>query len=113
MPHERCCEVLRNPCALTLSDEPLTSAVEHGPMQLWMPLPQLCIPLHDLVHAEVREQSARRWQSSIQQLLKHPMKWHLSLSGLGLQQPYSIGPDADKPSQVEFPLLATIPLQHE
>jgi hypothetical protein len=31
MAHEGCSEVLRNPCALTLSDEPLASGVEHGP----------------------------------------------------------------------------------
>ena len=50
MPHERCSEVLRNPCALTLGDEPLAGAVEHGPMQLWMSLPEFCIPLHNPVH---------------------------------------------------------------
>jgi hypothetical protein len=69
-------------------------------VQLWMPHPEFCISLHNLVHCEVGEQPARRWQSRIQQLLKDPMQRHLPLSCLGLQQPYSIGPDANKPSQV-------------
>ena len=30
MPDEGCSEVLRNPCALTLGDEPLAGGVEHG-----------------------------------------------------------------------------------
>ena len=34
MPHGGCSDVLRNPCAFTLGDEPLASRVEHGPMQL-------------------------------------------------------------------------------
>ena len=34
MPNKCRSEVLRNPCALTLCDEPLASAVEHSPMQL-------------------------------------------------------------------------------
>ena len=34
MPDEGGGVVLRNPCALTLSDEPLAGAVEHGAMQL-------------------------------------------------------------------------------
>ena len=113
MPHEGGCEVLRNPCALTLGDEPLAGGVEHGPMQLWVEVAQLCIPLHHPVHTEVGEQPARRWQCRVQKLLKDTLKRHLPLCGLRLQQPYSIGPDNDKPPQVEFPLLATIPLQHE
>ena len=36
MPDEGCGEVLQHPCALTLCDEPLTSGVEHGPVQLWV-----------------------------------------------------------------------------
>ena len=36
MPHEACGEVLRNPCALTLRDEPLAGAVEHGASELWV-----------------------------------------------------------------------------
>ena len=91
MPHERCCEVLRNPCALTLCDEPLASAVEHGPMQLRVEVAQVGIPLHNLVHCEVREQPASLWQGGIQQLLKDPMQWHLPLCGLGLQQSNRIG----------------------
>ena len=70
------------------------------PVDLWMPLPEVCIPLYNPVHAEVREQPARRWQGGIQQLLQHPMKGHLPLSCLGLQQPHRIGPDTDKAPQV-------------
>jgi hypothetical protein len=44
--------VLRNPCALTLGDEPLAGRVEHGAVQFWMSLPEFCVPLHNLVHAE-------------------------------------------------------------
>ena len=84
MPHECRGEVLRNPCALTLGDEPLTGAVEHGPVQLWMTSAQVRIPLHDLVYREIREQPARRWQSRIQQSLQNPMKWYLPLSRLSL-----------------------------
>ena len=36
MPDEGCGEVLQHPCAFTLCDEPLTSGVEHGPVQLWV-----------------------------------------------------------------------------
>ena len=36
MPHDTGREVLRGACALTLSDEPLTSAVEDRAMQLWV-----------------------------------------------------------------------------
>ena len=86
MPDQCCCEVLRNPCALTLRDEPLAGAVEHGASELWVTSAQVCIPLHNPVHTEVGEQPARRWQSRIQQPLKHPMQWHLPLSCLGLQQ---------------------------
>ena len=97
MPHEGCGEVLGNPCALTLSDEPLASAVEHGPMQLRVEAAQVGIPLHHFIDSEIWEQPARCWQRGIQQLLKDPMQWHLSLCGLGLQQSHRIGPDADKP----------------
>ena len=72
MPHEACGEVLGNPCALTLGDEPLAGGVEHGAVQLWMTPAQVGIPLHNLVHAEVREQPARRWQSGIQQSAQAP-----------------------------------------
>jgi hypothetical protein len=41
MPDQSCSEVLRNPGALTLSDEPLTGGVEQGSMQLWMSLPDV------------------------------------------------------------------------
>ena len=47
MPHEGCSEVLRDPCALTLGDEPLTGGVEHGAVQFWMSLPEFCVPLHN------------------------------------------------------------------
>ena len=36
MPHEGCGEVLRNPCAFTLGDEPLAGGVEHGGLQFRM-----------------------------------------------------------------------------
>ena len=49
MPHEGCGEVLWHPCALTLSDEPLASAVEHGPMQLRVEAAQVGIPLHHFI----------------------------------------------------------------
>ena len=65
MPHERCSEVFRNPCALTLSNEPLTGGVEDGPMQLWMSLPEFCIALHNPVYTEVRKQPALPWKSGI------------------------------------------------
>ncbi len=61
MPDQGCSEVFRNPCALTLRDEPLTSAVENGPVQLWMSLPEFCIPLHHPVDTEVGEQPASRF----------------------------------------------------
>ena len=48
-------EVLRDACALTLGDEPLAGGVEHRAVELWMPLPQVCIPLHDLVHGKTWE----------------------------------------------------------
>ena len=63
MSYQVCSEVLRDACALTLRDEPLVGRVEHGPMQLWVEVAQLCIPLHHPVHSEVREQPTRRWQS--------------------------------------------------
>ena len=53
MPHEGCSEVLRNPCALTLSDEPLTSAVEDGAVQLRMEAAEVSIALHHLVDSEI------------------------------------------------------------
>ena len=73
MPHERSREVLRNPCAFTLGDEPLTGGVEHGPVQLWMTSAQVRIPLYNPVHAEVWEQPTSLWQGGIQQLLKDTM----------------------------------------
>ena len=97
VPHEGCGEVLRNPCALTLGDEPLAGAVEHGAVQLWVTSSQPGIPLHNLVDSEIREQPASPRQDGIQQVLQHPMQWHLPLCSLGLQQAYRIGPDADKP----------------
>ena len=53
MPHEGCSEVLRNPCALTLSDEPLTSAVEDGAVQLRMEAAEVSIALHHLIDSEI------------------------------------------------------------
>ena len=52
MAHERRSEVLRDTCALTLSDEPLAGGVEDGAMQLPVHGPEVGIALHDLVHAE-------------------------------------------------------------
>ena len=58
MPHDTCGEVLRDTCALTLGDEPLTSAVEDGPMQLRVEAAQVGIPLHNLVHLNsIRKQT--------------------------------------------------------
>ena len=56
MPDETCSEVLWDPCALTLGDEPLASAVEHRAAELWMTPAQVGVALDDLVHAEVREE---------------------------------------------------------
>jgi len=100
MAHEGCSEVLRNPCAFTLGDEPLASGVEHGPVQLRMEAAEVGIALHDTIHAEIREQPTRRWQSSIQQPFQHPMQWHFSLCSLGLQQANPVWPDTNKPPQV-------------
>ena len=100
MAHERRSEVLRDTCALTLCDEPLAGGVEDGAMKLPVHGPEVGIALHDLVHAEVREQPARRSAERIQQLLQQPMQWHLPLSCLGLQQPHLVRPDADKAPQV-------------
>ena len=58
MPNESCSEVLRNPCALTLGDEPLASGVEHGAMQLRVEAAQVGIPLHHLIDSEIRKQPA-------------------------------------------------------
>ena len=59
MPNKCCGEVLGYPCALTLSDEPLASAVEHGPVQLWVEAAQVGIPLHHFIDSEIWEQPAR------------------------------------------------------
>jgi hypothetical protein len=100
MPNKCRSEVLRNPCALTLCDEPLASAVEHSPMQLRVEAAQVGIPLHHFIDSEIWEQPTSLWQRGIQQLLKYPMKGHLSLSCLGLQQADPVWPDANKPPQV-------------
>ena len=50
MPDQGCSEVLRDARALTLRDEPLASAVEHGPMQLRVEAAQVGIPFH---HGEI------------------------------------------------------------
>ena len=78
MPNKCCGEVLWHPCALTLCDEPLTSAMEHGPVQLRAEASQVRIPLHNLVHCEVREQPAGLWKRGIQQ------PYHSWLRGLRL-----------------------------
>ena len=102
MPNKCCGEVLRDPCTLTLGDEPLASGVEDGAVQLRMEVAQVGIPLHHFIDSEMWEQPASLWQRSIQQLLKDTMKRHLPLCSLGLQQPHRIGPDADKPSQISL-----------
>jgi hypothetical protein len=84
MPDQGCSEVLRDARALTLSDEPLAGGVENGPVQFWMEAAKVGIPLHNPVHSEVREQPTSLRQSGIQQLLQHPMQWHLPLCGIGL-----------------------------
>ena len=96
MAREGCGEVLRDTCALTLGDEPLAGGVEHGAFELCVACSEVGIALHDLVHGQTWEEPARLWQGGIQQLLQHPMQWHLPLSCLGLEQPHRIGPDADK-----------------
>ena len=97
MPHEGGSEVLRNPCALALGDEPLAGRVEHGAAELWVEATEVGIPLHHFIDSEIRKQPTSLRKSRIQQLLKDTMQWHLPLCGLGFQQPHSIGPDADKP----------------
>ena len=66
--------MLRDPCALTLGDEPLASGVEHGAMQLRVEAAQVGIPLHHFIDSEMWEQPASRWQAAIQQLLKDTMQ---------------------------------------
>ena len=83
-----------------LGDEPLASGVEHGPMQLRVEAAQVGIPLHHFIDSEIWEQPASPRQSSIQQVLKDTMQWHLPLSRLGLQQANPVWPDMHKPSQV-------------
>ena len=52
---ETCGEVLRDPCALTLGDEPLAGGVEHHASELWVTPAQECVAFDHPVHAEVRE----------------------------------------------------------
>ena len=78
MPYEGCSEVLRNPCAFTLGDEPLASGVEDGAVQLRIEAAQVGIPLHHFIDSEMWEQPASLWQRSIQQLLKDTMKRSLA-----------------------------------
>ena len=73
MPDEGGCEVLGNPCALTLGDEPFAGRVEHGAAELWVEAAQVAIPLHHFIDSEIREQPTSPRQSSIQQLLKDTM----------------------------------------
>ena len=55
MTHEGGGKVLRDTCALTLGDEPLAGGVEHSAVEFRVSLPELCIALHNPVHAEVWE----------------------------------------------------------
>ena len=96
MAHERRSEVLRDACALTLCDEPLAGGVEHGAMKLSVHGPEVGIPLHYPVHAELREEPARLWQYRVQQILQQPMQWHLPLSCPGLQETHPVRPNTDK-----------------
>ena len=68
MPNKCCGEVLGYPCALTLSDEPLASAVEHGPVQLRVEAAQVGIPLHHFIDSEIREREAARKRAYAQRL---------------------------------------------
>ena len=45
MPDEGGFEVLRNPCALTLGDEPLTGGVEYAALEVRVELPKFGIAL--------------------------------------------------------------------
>ena len=65
VPHEACGEVLRDACPLAPGDEPLASAVEHGPMQLRVEAAQVGIPLHHFIDSEIWEQPARPWQGAV------------------------------------------------
>ena len=56
MADEACGEVLRDPCALTLGDEPLAGGVEHRATELWVTPAQVSVALYDPVHTEVREE---------------------------------------------------------
>ena len=78
MPNKTGSEVLRNPCALALGDEPLASAVEHGPMQLRVEAAQVGIPFHHFIDSEMWEQPAGLWKRGIQQ------PYHSWLRGLRL-----------------------------
>ena len=49
-------EVLRYARALTLGDEPLASAVEHGAVQLLMETAKASVGLHDTVHSHQRKE---------------------------------------------------------
>jgi hypothetical protein len=74
MPDEGCGEVLGDARALTLSDEPLTSAVEDSPVQLWVTSAQVGIPLHNLIDGEVWEQPASSRQDGIHVVLISPVR---------------------------------------
>ena len=80
MPDQGGSEVLRDPCALVLGDEPLTGRVEHGAAELWVEAAQVGIPLHHFIDSEIREQPTSPRQDGIQQLFKDTMQGHLSLS---------------------------------
>ena len=58
MPHEACGEVLGDPCALTLGDEPLAGGVEHRAAELRVTPAQGGVALHHPVHGELREEPA-------------------------------------------------------
>ena len=66
MPDDTRSEVLRGACALTLSDEPLASAVEHRTPEFRELPPEEGIPLHHLILGHRREQPACSWQGGIQ-----------------------------------------------
>ena len=58
MPDEGGCEVLRDTCALTLGDEPLSGRVEHSPVQLWVTSAQVGVAFDNPVDTELREEPA-------------------------------------------------------
>ena len=53
MPYERCGEVLRGACALTLGDEPLSGGVEYAALEFRIELPKPGLALHHSVNCQI------------------------------------------------------------